>query len=238
MIHSKWGLLGLCAVSLGAMALSVGAAQAAFSWLVLNKTQTTATELKALVIGEKGTPILSLLTTLLGFSIEIACAGKFELIGLSLEKEGKLTEGAKAKLTGCYQQGAWGEKVVCEQHSSGQSAATIVTNELKSELVLHTLAGGETEVLVKIEPKAAGGTFTTTFTQEECLAFEGIPVKGTIYLKDGLGQATTHASKHFLEVAPLTTLFVGSKTPANAEGGIWVKLGNPHAELKWSAMDA
>lgn len=235
MIGSKLGPSCLCVIVLGAMAVSASSAQGALSWLVLNASKTTATELKAALGGEADSSKLALFTTLGGLGVEISCTS-FEPIGINLEPGGKLTEGGKAKFTGCLQL-VEGE-VPCGQHTSGQPEGTIVTNELKGELILHTLAEGESEVLAKIEPKVAGGPFAQTFTNEECPAFEGIPIRGILYLKDSLGQATTHAVKHLLEAGPLTALFVGTKIPVTEiEGSVWVKLANAHAGLSWSGMD-
>jgi hypothetical protein len=233
MIHSRLWLLAICALTLGAMTMGANAAQAAFSWLVLSANGIEARELKAGVSGEKDTAEVALLTKLIGFNIKIFC-NTFELLGFNLEAVGKITEGAKAKFTGCYEETGGS---FCPQHSAGQPVGTLVTNELKSELVLHELATGKAEVLIKVEPKVAKEGFLVAFSaSEEEPCFYGIPVTGVLYLRDSLGQATTFAVKHLLEPGPLTDVLVG-KNLATLDGSIWVKLNGEHQGLKWSAMD-
>jgi hypothetical protein len=242
MTRSRLGLLGLCAVILGVTAISAGSAQAALSWLVLNAAGTTATELKAALVAEKDSQHISLLTKQLNYRAAITCTN-LELVGFNLEAGGKLTEGGKIKFTGCeaFAKGILEEPMGCHIKSSGAAAGTIVTNELKGELVLHTLAAGGTEVLTKIEPKTAGGPILN-FLTEECILPETNPVRGVLFLKDCEKLITTHAVKHLFEQGPLTSLYVGSHTVEHLEtsidGSIWLKLGGAHTGLKWSAMDA
>ncbi len=115
MIRRKLGLLGLCAVVLGVMAMSASSAQAALSWLVLNSAKTTATELKAELVGEKDSSHLTLLSILAGVKVSITCTN-FTFKGVFLEAGGKLTEGGKVVFTGCAAYEGWvtlGAKLEC-----------------------------------------------------------------------------------------------------------------------------
>jgi hypothetical protein len=106
--------------------------------------------------------------------------------------------------------------------------------------VLHDKNGGDHEVLMKIEPET-GETFGTLLF-EECVLPESNPVKGVLYVKDCLMHATTHATEHLIEQGPLTSLNVGSHTAEHLEtsidGSVWIRLGGPHNDLHWAAMDA
>ena len=222
------------------MAISASSAQAALSWLVLNSAGTTASELKAELLGEKDSAHLSLSKKLLGIKGVITCTN-FELIGFNLEAGGTLTNGGKVKFTGCEifesapLTGAFG----CHVHSAAQAAGTILSGELKGQLVLHEIKAGEKEVLTKIEPKT--GTTLGTILTEKCVLPETNPVNGVLYLKDCEKAATTHLVKHLFEQGPLTSLFIGTDTAEHLEtsfiGSGWIKLGGAHAGLKWAAMD-
>jgi len=169
MLRSRLGLLGLCAVVLGVMAMSASSAQAALSWLVLNKAEPpVATEIvlkeivkdkngKGEVIAELQIPNLlvtltgkidsadlTLLTKLLGKKFAITCTN-FETEGIHLAPEGKLTEGGKVVFTGCeaYGKGILEEPLGCKVHSAGRAAGTVASKEGKGELVLHTFATHE-----------------------------------------------------------------------------------------------
>src|ERR1700710_1656691 len=232
MIRPKLGVLGLCVIVLGLIAIPANSAQAALSWLVLNSPGTTATELKAELIGEKDSADLSLLKKLLGIKGAITCTN-IELLGANLETGGTLTNGFKAKFTGCeaYGKGTLEDPLKCKVHSAGQAVGTILTNELKGELVLHEIKAGVKEVLAKIEAKTAGGALATILT-EGCALPESTPVKGVVFLKDCEKTATTHLVKHLIEQGSLTSLFVGTDTVEHLEtsldGSAWVKLGGPH----------
>jgi hypothetical protein len=242
MIRTKLGLLGLCAVVLGMMAMSAGSAQAALSWLVLNAGGTTATELKAALVGETDSTDITLLTKLLGKKFAITCTN-FELKGVNLELGGTLTTGGKVVFTGCeaYGKNILEEALGCNVKSKGQPVGTIESEAGKGRLELHTLAAGGTEVLTKIEPEVGGGNFAVILT-EGCVLPESNPVKGVLYVKDCLKKATTHELKHLIEQGPLTSLNVGSHTLEHLEtsidGSVLIKLGGTHLNLKWSAMDA
>ncbi len=242
MTRSKLGLLGLCAVVLGMMAISAASAQAE-DWLVLNAAQTVATlitetsgvvNLLAEVTGELDTEKLTLLTHLVGLAVSVSCTN-FTTSGVFLRGSGKLSEGGKVVFTGCSVNVAG-----CTVKSPGQPSGTVASNEGKGEIVLHELAGGTKDVLTKIEPKTAGGPFATLRFEGECALPEENKVTGFLFVRDCEGFATTHKVKHLLEQGPLTSLSVGSDTKEHLEtsidGSIWVKLVAPHAGLAWAAM--
>jgi hypothetical protein len=243
MNRSRLSLLGLCAVIFGVMAMSTSSAQAALSWLVLNSAGTEAKELKALVEGKNETLWLSLLEHVIGLRIELVCM-KFTLAGINLEAGGTLTTGGKVRFEECE---VWSLKangeletlLECKPHSSGLPAGTIDTNKGKGALVLHELAGGGKEVLIKIEPEV-GTTFATILT-EGCALPEANSINGVIYLKDGEGKATVHALEHLIEQGPLTSLFIGKDTAEHLEsaidGSLWLFVSGAHVGLKWAAMD-
>jgi hypothetical protein len=246
MIRTKLGLLGLCAVVFGVMAMSASSAQAALSWLVLNSANNEAKELKAELIGEKDSADLTLLAKTLGLPLIMTCTN-VALKGVNLESGGTLTTGGKVVFTGCetYESGTLTSPLECHVHTGTGAArtpdGTIETNELKGGLVLHTLTGGGSEVLTRIEPKTAGGPFVTILT-EKCSWPTTNTISGVLFLKDCEKLATTHAVKHLLTQGPLTSLVYGAHSVEHLEtsldGSIWVKLGGVHASLKWAAMDA
>jgi hypothetical protein len=248
MTRSKLGLLGLCAVVLGMMAISAASAQGAtLDWLVLNAAGTVATlvqkepngtvNLLAAVTGKIDTLKLTLLTHLVGLKVGVSCTA-FTTSGISLEPEGKLSEGGKVVFTGCSVSEG---DTKCTVKSPGAATGTIESGEGKGEIVLHELAGGAKDVLTKIEPKAAGGTFATLRFEGECSLPESNAVKGVLFVKDCEGFATTHKVKHLIEQGPLTSLTVGADTTEHLEtsidGSAWVELAGAHSGLAWAAMD-
>jgi hypothetical protein len=238
---SKRYLFGFCAVIVGVISLLASTAQAALSWLILNSAGTTATELKAELVAEKDTSDITLLTKELGLKIAITCTN-IELPGFNLEVSGKLTEGGKIKLTGCeaYGKGTLEEALGCHIHSTGQPSGTILSNELKGELVSHEVKGGGRRRLWRIIARILGALFNAL--SEECAIPESNAISGELFLQDCEAKEVTHAVKHLLEQGPLTSLFVGKDTAEHLEtsldGSFWVKLGGAHAGLKWSAMEA
>ena len=246
MIRSKQGVLGLCAMALGVIAVSATSAQAAFSWLVLDSSKSVATEvvltgeggtnLLAALTGEPDSADLSLLTELNGLEIAVTCTN-FTLLNFSLEAHGKLSTGGRTIFTGCdaYKGGILGTNLGCVVKSPGAPDGTIETNELKGELALHAGA----EVVVKI---LALGTDIATLRFEECELTEVNPLRGVIYINDGLAQATTHATRHLIEQHALTRIYLGSHnekklSKTKFDGSAWVELTGTHDNLDWSAMD-
>jgi hypothetical protein len=245
MIRTKLGLLGLCAVVLGMMAMSASSAQASlFKWLILNAAKTEAKELLALVVGEKDSPHITLLTKLLGSKFSITCTN-FELIKIHLSPLGTLSEGGKVKFTNCeaYQSGTLTTALGCKVHSAGQPVGTIETSETKAGLLLHEYAVGQTELVAKVEPKI-GETLATILT-EECVLPESNPVRGKLFYQDCSLEAEVHKEKHLIIQNSLTKLWFGSHTAEHLEtsldGSSWVKLGSSpstgeHAGREWAGI--
>ena len=245
MIRTKLGLLGLCAVVFGVMAMSAGSAQGAFSWLVLDTNGTNLENLFATLEGKNDSTHYTLSTHALSTTLNVTCTN-FELIGVKMAAGGTLETGGKVKFTGCeaYKTAPLTEAYDCMVHSPGQAKGTVVTNAGKGGLVLHTIKAGETEVLTKIESAAEGaeaGVFAKL--EFELCAFPTSKVSGVLYLKDCVpGGATTHAVKHLVEQGPLTSLIYGSDTEehllTSLVGSGFVKLsGVGHVGLSWAAMD-
>jgi hypothetical protein len=264
MTRMKLGVLGLCAVVVGMMAMSAGAAQGAFSWLLLNKEMKEVAFLLATLEGKKDSEHITLDGEIAGLKVAITCTN-FALKGVMLEAEGKLTNGGKVVFTGCkvYKEAPLKEEYACTVNTSGTAAGTVETNEGKGELVLHTFfdevknAKGEIEkielkeVLTKIEPKLTKtqeekkevGNFATIILKgESCPLTELNQVHGTLYLKDCLKQATTHVLEHLVEQGPLTALYIGGHSAkqlleTKLLGSGWVFLTGEHLGYLWAAMD-
>jgi hypothetical protein len=247
MIRSKLGLLSLCAVGLSVMAFSASAAQAEplAVWLILTLNEKkevtglkTGAELPAEVQGSLENNDGSLLSKIVGIKIKFLCTAE-TLIGVKLEKEGKLTEGGKAKLTGCKTFLNEEEAPECETHSSGQPVGTIISNEVKGLLVLHEPSAGVKEGVMRIEPKG-GETFVTLTQGAACPIGNNVPVIGKIYLKDCEGKLTMHLVIHLIEeLKALTTLWTISKTAehvATIDGSKLVFLVGPHLNDPWGGM--
>ena len=241
MNRPKIGLLGLSATVVGMMMLTSAAQGATLSWLVLNSSHTTATELKAELIGEKDSEHVMTHAEVAGLKVVLTCTA-FTFNGFSLELGGKVTENGKVIFSGCkaYKEAPLTGEYKCTAKSPGQAAGTIETAGLKGGLVL-----AEGEPQIKAEPLAGptGTLKTIRFEGAECVLPEAILVHGTIFLKDCEGFATTHRVKHLIEAGKMTTLYFGAHTAKQLEvtkllGSAWVKLGGAHGGLEWSAMDA
>ena len=243
MLRSKLGLIGLCAMVLGVMALSASAAQAhLFEWLILNSTKTASSELKAPLVAEKDSEHITLLTKISGTMISITCTN-LALVGVNLELGGTLTEGGQVLFENCeaYAGGALGTALECEIHSpeTAPGSGDILTLPGKGGLVLHTLAGGGTELLTKLEPLAGPTGAFAHIEALECALPEVNEVHGVLYIKDCELKAEVHAVKHLIEQGALTSLWVGADTAEHLEtsiiGSAWVKLGGAtHTGLEWA----
>jgi hypothetical protein len=237
MIRSKLGLLGLCAMVLGVMAISASGAQAAGSWLVGSTEITNTSSLSAELTGEIDTPEPKLLTHLLGLTVTVTCK-EFTTSGIALKGEGKLSEGGKVvfkKCTVVAKDKNGNPSGNCTVKTAGEPTETIASEEGKGELVLHE--GGV--VLTKIEPK--GEAFATIrFEGAECLLPTSNKVTGVLYVKDCENKAETFAVKHLIEQGPLTSLSVGSDTEEHLlttiDGSAWVKLTGGDSGQEWRAM--
>src|SRR6476469_5772690 len=141
MIRTKLGLLGLCAVVVGMMAMSAGAAQGAVSWLVLNAAKTVSTNLKAELTGKVDTEHLELVGEVVGLPIVVTCTN-FTLNGVSLEVPDALTTGGKVVFTGCkvYKEKLLKNEYLCTVKSAGAAVGTVESGKGKG---LVELVGSE-----------------------------------------------------------------------------------------------
>ena len=242
MIRTKLGLLGLCAVVVGMMAMSAGAAQGAFSWLILNEAKTVATDLLALVDAKLEGTHASLDGEVAGLKIAVTCTA-FTLTNVHLVPGGTLNNTGTVTFTGCkvYEAAPLTKEYKCTVKSPGAAAGTVATtvgNTGKLVLV-------EGEVQTQIEPAGGptGNFATLRFEGAECILPEVNQVHGTLLLKDCLGQATTHVLEHLIESGKSTKLYVGGHSAKQLEvtkilGSAWVFLIKEHEGRLWSGMDA
>ena len=205
------------------------------SWLALDEVNgKTLENSKAGLAGKIDGGNVSLLAHMLGTVVKVSCSTE-ELSEASIEAEGKISSGFKAKFSGCAVSDEAGEPIEeCKVKTSGQSWGTLLSNALKGQLVK---VGAEN--LIKVEPKE-GTTLATLLTGESCLLAAEIPLSGTIYLKDGKGELTTNLVEHLVEAGPGTELWVGAKTEEHLEtsldGSATLSLNGAQSGLKWGAM--
>jgi hypothetical protein len=241
MTRTKLGLLGLCAVVVGMMAMSASATQGAtLSWLILNKAKTEATNLKAELATSADSAHMTLDGEVANLKIAVSCTG-IALKGAFLEPVEKLTEGFKFVLTGCkvFQSPPLTTEYNCTVKSSGAATGTIESGELKGLL---ELIGSD--VLLRIEPKTGPtGVFKTLrFEGPECVLPELNQLHGTLYLKDCEGFPTIHTLEHLFVSSEPTRLYIGGHSLKQLEvtkflGSFYIKLAGAHAGLSWAAMD-
>src|SRR6476469_2351257 len=240
MTRTKLGLLGLCTVVFGAMAISaIGAQAATYKWLILNSSKTTATELKAPLTAKLESTHLTLYAEVADLNIAITFTA-LTLNNINLELNGRLTDGGKIVLTGCkvYKKAPLGEEYKCTVKTSGAATGTVETNELKGEL---ELVGSV--LLTKIEPKAGltGNFATLRFEGAECVLPELNQLHGVLYLKDS--NPTVHELEHLVtEDVASTALYIGghSTTQLNVTdflGNALISLTGAHSGLHWAAQD-
>jgi hypothetical protein len=238
MIRSSLKLLGLCAVVLGVMAFGAGAAQAEVGakWLVLTAGGETkdAANLKALVEGKIENNLASLLSEVLGIEVEILCTSG-TLTGVSLEGEGKITNGGKVTFKGCSVDLNGEASSACQPHSVGSPTGTVETNAGKGLLSL-VLSGVAGTVIVAKE----GTTLANVNMGSECPIGENIPVRGSLVIEDAA--LTTHSAVHLIkENAVHSHLWVLNDTAehsAKIDGSAEVSLAGEHVGLKWSGDPA
>lgn len=246
MIRSRFGLLGLCAVVFGVMAFSATAAQALPEWLLAEKAPNSGLVgfLSASVGLEKDTtPILH--SEIGGAKVLYECTtiaavnAKLLANGAIGEKEGTVS-GSKVRFGGCITKLNGTTSPSCQPNSEGAEPGVIETNAGHGVIVLHELAGGTKDELVKILPDK-GETFATILAGEECSLPEEVPVIGSVYLRDCENAFLTHLVKHLVEVGPLTELWVISKTAehkATILGSAWAFLTGTHLGFKFSGDPA
>lgn len=163
-----------------------------------------------------------------GLKVEITCTGA-SLEKTTLQLEGLIASGSKAKLTGCTTKLNGIKQLACEPRV-GTEKGVIASNELKASLVL-----SESRWVVQVEPKA-GEELGTIITSEECLAGEKISVLGKFTMKD-LELEKEEVAHLFVE-GPSTELWLVSKTEEHKvtfSGSATFSLTTPHAGMIWGA---
>lgn len=196
-------------------------------WLVA-KAKITASLLPLLAMKVEGSDE-TLLSKIVGIKVEKLCTA-VELIEARLEVEGRISSGAKVRLSGCQIKLNGSLSKPCEPHS-GAEKGVIVSKPLKGVLALHEGAG-----IVQLQP-ASGTTFMTFETGEECAIGESIPVGGTLVFKDAA--LTTEATEHLIVEGPLNNLWFVSNTPEHKvtfDGSALVTLAGEHTGQQWSGL--
>jgi hypothetical protein len=224
---TKRGLwIALLTVVAAAVFLAPQARAEEAGWLV-GKSKLTAPlspQLKMSLDGDE-----TLLGKVSGVKIEKLCT-EAELIEAKIETEGKISSGAKIKLSGCQIKLNGTLSKACEPHT-GAMKGVVITNGLKGQLVLHEGAG-----LVQLTP-VSGETLMTVEMGEECAVGEKIKVGGVLTLKDTA--LTTEATEHLFVEGPLTNVWFISNTPEHKvviDGGVIISLAGEHAGLQWSGL--
>jgi hypothetical protein len=261
-IRSKLGLkaLGLCAMVLGLVAISAGAAQADVGahWNVNGKSYETSEKEKA-----EGTTIEKTLPVELGAALETdgtllskALGGtSFNILCTGMNFENAVLKAVggslgRIRFSGCKIFLGGKESVPCEPHTvtgGVDERGVILTVLLKDLIVLHEeeVSPGvkKNEPVDRLEPEE-GETFVTIQTSAECSVGgkAGIPVIGKFTLKDcqheGRVEKVTHLGD---ELAALTEMWILSKTvehKATIDGSANVSLIKAHEKLTWSGTPA
>jgi hypothetical protein len=237
MTRLRLWLLGICAVIFGLMSFSTSTAQAEVGakWLFGEKSF-----LEAEVGAETE------LTLIIHFKIIVPVLIKCNVLSAKnarLKANGSIGNGAKLKFSGCVVELNGVVSSACEPKAGGTEKGVINTNAMHGLLVLHKLASGTTDNLIKITPDV-GETFAVVEMGEECSIGEIIPIIGTAALKDCGGSLLTQLVKHLLEFgskAELTELWAVSKTAEHALSilvSFWFFLTGEHTGLKFSGDPA
>ena len=254
MVRSRLGLkaLGLCALVLGLMGISAGAAQAeeGGEWNLAGKALSTHTagldpSVTATIVPAT---TASLLTEIIGKTVRFTCTN-VTLVNTKLQVKGILSPGGSAEFTGCKtflgvlngegKVEKEAESVPCEPFSiigGKKVSGVVVTDKGKGLLALHT--GGITTTV--IEPEIAEKAFGTIHMGEFCSIGEEVPVFGKLVIQDQVAaQATEERVTHTIQaLKELTKLYVISKTVEHektyVDGAAEAKLAGTHAGLKWS----
>jgi hypothetical protein len=233
-------VLGACGLIIGLIALSSSAvhAEKGANWMV-EGSNVTAELLPSVGIVSVVTEDMSLSTEIAKIKMKLLCKGA-EFVGARLEEEGKV--GGKAgsnttRFTGCkiYLNGEVSS--ACEPRSEGKFG-TFTSTPLKGLLVLHELAGGAKETLVRFEP-VTGSVFATLEFGAGCPIGATCAISGVSTVKDAKNLFSTELVEHFVEQGPLSELWVGTKTVehmAVIAGSASLRLTGEHEGRNWSAL--
>lgn len=204
-------------------------AEAGRFWRIDTKAVTKELTPSVQVTGADGT--LSLKSEISKIQVEVSCSS-LSLQNLTLQPEGSISGGTKAKFKGCTTQLNGKVSKVCEPTAS--EAGTIDSNELKGLLVLYKDELGHRYTLARIEA-LAGETLGTILMSKECAIGSKVPLIGKLTLK-GLNLETSYVTQLF-SVGPANELWVISKTnehQVTVNGSANAALGGEHAGKKWS----
>ena len=239
MNRTRFGLLGLCAVLFGVMAFGATAAHAeeGAQWLILdsNGTLLTAATLPASVGLETDTTGV-LHTTILGIEVLFLCP-VIAVENAVLKANGSIGEGARIKFSGCTTDFGGETAAECEP-ISGAEKGVIKTVPVHGLIILHTLAGGAKDHLLKVLPDNVSGKESKKFVTMElakgCSIGTKVPVLGKLTLKDCKNEFLTHLVKHLVEAGPLTELWTIAESAgheATILGSSWAFLTGAHVGL-------
>jgi len=184
------------------MAFSASAAQGS-TWMVSGQTLTGSSTkvLEASVVA----PSVSLLAKIAGTEFQFACTGG-SLINAKLEKEGKISEGFRAKFTGCTTSTRkssgesyklQGSCVPYNKPETLEEQGVIETLELKGQLKLHENGEKEKVEGVTVIESLTGGLsgHLETFSMPECAISEEVKVFGKVALVDSGGNVGLEEEK-------------------------------------------
>lgn len=219
-------ILGVCALVLALWGVVASGAQGAASWLVLEGANIVE---KGEVTLEKDTTTV-LHSKISGVSILLECPS-IAFINAKLGAVGTIASGAKIKFSGCIVKLNGAVSAACEPNNGGTEKGVLVTKGLHFALALHILKNEKGEEIGKDELLQVlpdeGETFWTTEMSKLCAIGTKVPVIGRLYFKDCENTFLVHNERHLLEEAPLSELFVISKTEehkASLLGSWWAKV--------------
>jgi hypothetical protein len=253
MIRAKLGLLSLCVVMSGLMALGTGSAQAesGAKWLILtsmNVLKESPVPLPGAIDLKTDSPVLVLHTEILKIKVLVLCTGA-KAVNANLLANGGLGKetvagqpvGAQFLFTGCTVDLNGAAAPECTPNDPVDGTGKILTKLLHGLLVLYELGGGVKDDVATILPDATAlhSPLATIVLPVGCPVGTSIPIIGELAVKDCQDLALTHLVEHLVEVfTPLTSLFAISLTvehQATLLGSVFAKLiGAAHEGLKWS----
>jgi hypothetical protein len=240
MIRTRLGLLGLCAVVLGLMAFGTTAAQAEVGakWLFAQKGGSELFAFLEASIGAEAETTQVLHSKIAGVAVLWECK-KLATVNTKLTANGSISKG-KIKYSECHTFLNGVLSIPCLPIAGGTQPDVIETLDLHGLIVLHELASGVKDDIVKILP-VSGEVFAHIEMGDNCAIGENVLVLGSATLKDCENLALTHFVKHLVEVGPLTELWTISKTAehiATVLGSAWTFLTGAHEGFKWSGDPA
>jgi hypothetical protein len=203
------------------------------SWMVkgINVSKSLEPKIQTQEVEGSGLPLTASFV-LFGVEIEYRCAS-FELLEFTFLAEG--SGAGKVRYTGCQYFVEKGVVAPCAPEVEGKPGV-IETTKLKALVVLHTLEGGSTDPLVRIEP-SEGKSLANIATGEECSVSAG-SFGGVVYVKDGNGKFAAEETTHLAAIGPLTKVFFDvEKVSVTLGGSALLALTGKHSGA-WSGLPA